>query len=126
MQHPDEGTIHAWLDGELSPEESAALEAHVAECSECSAMIAEARGLIAASSRIVSALDIIPGGVIPAAAPKRRPWYASTQLRAAAAVLIVAGASALVMRNGGKQAMENAVTMSAPVDAPAAGSLPVR
>lgn len=115
MQHPEEGIIHAWLDGELPAEEAAALEAHIAACADCSAKVAEARGLIAASSRIVSALDIVPGGVIPAAKPARRPWYASTQLRAAAAVLIVAGASALVMRNGGKRAMEDAVTVSAPV-----------
>src|SRR5690349_15169384 len=115
MQHPEEGTIHAWLDGELPAEEAAALEAHIVACAECSAKVAEARGLIAASSRIVSALDIVPSGVIPAAKPARRPWYASTQLRAAAAVLIVAGASALVMRNGGRRVMEDAVTGSAPI-----------
>ncbi|HKY96853.1 MAG TPA: zf-HC2 domain-containing protein [Gemmatimonadaceae bacterium] len=130
MQHPEEGIIHAWLDGELPAEEAAALEAHAATCADCSAKVAEARGLIAASSRIVSALDIVPGGVIPAARQARRPWYASTQLRAAAAVLIVAGASALVMRNGGKRAMEDAVTVSAPLSteqapaAPPAATLP--
>lgn len=130
MQHPEEGTIHAWLDGELPAEEAAALEAHIATCSHCSAKVAEARGLIAASTRIVSALDIVPSGVIPAAKPVRRRWYASTQLRAAAAVLIVAGASALVLRNGGERAMEDAVTVSAPLPqeqapvAPPVASLP--
>lgn len=99
MQHPDEGTIHAWIDGQLSADASAELETHVAACAECAALVAEARGLVAASTRIVSALDSVPAGVIPAAA-KRRPWYASTQLRAAAAVLFVAGASALVIRGG--------------------------
>ena len=99
MQHPDEGTIHALLDGQLPAEEAAALEAHAAECSECSAIIAEARGLIAASSRIVSALDAVPSGVIPIRKTVKRPWYASTQLRAAAAVLFVAGASMLVLRD---------------------------
>ncbi len=101
MQHPDEGTIHAWLDGALSPDESADLEAHAASCPECSAAIAEARGLIAASSRIVSALDIGPGGVIPVRKPAPRPWYSSTQLRAAAAVIFVAGASFLLVRDRG-------------------------
>ena len=117
MQHPDEGIIHAWLDGELPAQEVAALESHIAECAECSAKVAEARGLVAASSRIVSALDIVPGGVIPAKGQKGRPWYASTQLRAAAAIVIVAGASALVMRNGGKRAMEDAAMSSAPASA---------
>jgi len=120
MQHPDEGTIHAWLDGALSAEEAAAIESHVAECGECSAMVAEARGLIAASSRIVSALDIVPGGVIPAAKPRRAAWYMSTQLRAAAAVIFVAGASLLVMRGGRKEAvMEQARPTTAAVSAPA-------
>jgi len=117
MQHPDEGTIHAWIDDELPPEEATALEAHLKECTECSALVAEARGLVAASSRIVSALDIVPGGVIPKTTARRRPWYASTQLRAAAAVAIVAGASLLVMRDQGKEKMERAVQVS-PMAAP--------
>ncbi|HZJ01828.1 MAG TPA: zf-HC2 domain-containing protein [Gemmatimonadaceae bacterium] len=122
MQHPDEGTIHAWIDGELAPDDAAALEAHLAECPECSALVAEARGLVAASSRIVSALDIIPGDVIPKTVPPRRPWFASTQLRAAAAVVIVAGASLLVARNGEVKKMERAVRATAPsqVSTPAA------
>jgi len=100
MQHPDEGTIHAWIDGELTADEASALEAHAGTCAECAAAIAEARGLVAASSRIVNALDVVPGGVIPATAPRRRPWYMTTQVRAAAAVLLVAGASAVLLRDG--------------------------
>src|SRR5215208_4805595 len=119
MQHPDEGTIHAWIDGELSADEAAALEGHLAECHECSALVAEARGLVAASSRIVSALDIVPGDVIPKATPRRRPWYASTQLRAAAALVVVAGASLVVMRRGAVKEMDKAVQSIAPVEAPA-------
>ncbi|MEO6877603.1 MAG: zf-HC2 domain-containing protein, partial [Gemmatimonadaceae bacterium] len=69
MQHPDEGTIHAWLDDALPGDERAALERHVASCAECSVLVAEARGMIAGSSRIISALDAVPGGVIPKSAP---------------------------------------------------------
>ncbi|MBC7897102.1 MAG: zf-HC2 domain-containing protein, partial [Cytophagaceae bacterium] len=65
MQHPEEGTIHAWLDGELDAPEAAALDAHVAACATCAALVAEARGLTAASSRILSALDEVPAGVLP-------------------------------------------------------------
>ncbi len=100
MQHPDEGKIHAWIDGELPADEASALEAHAGTCAECAAAIAEARGLVAASSRIVNALDVVPGGVIPATAPRRSAWYMSTQVRAAAAVLLVAGASAVLLRDG--------------------------
>ena len=117
MQHPDEGTIHAWIDGELSQDDATALEAHLAECAECSASAAEARGLVAASSRIVSALDIIPGGVIPAARAKRSPWYMSTQLRAAAAIAIVAGASMLVMRDRKEATMDSVLSATAPAPA---------
>ena len=57
MPHLDEGMIHAWLDGQLPPDEAAAAEQHIRECAECSALVAEARGFIAASSRILGALD---------------------------------------------------------------------
>ena len=120
MQHPDEGTIHAWLDGALSPEESASLEAHAATCAECSAAIAEARGLIAASTRIVSALDIVPGGVIPSRKQVARPWYASTQLRAAAAVIFVAGASFLLVRDRGSESLSDVAQRVMTEQAPAA------
>jgi anti-sigma factor RsiW len=72
MQHPDEGTIHSWLDGALSADEAARVEAHVKDCPECAVAVAEARGFIAAASRILTALDNAPRGVIPAAAPKKR------------------------------------------------------
>ena len=102
MQHLDEGTIHSWLDGALAPDEAARVEAHVGECPECAAAVAEARGFIAASSRILTALDNAPRGVIPVAAPKRRVdpivW------RVAATLLVVAAGTLAVFRNGGREA----------------------
>ena len=68
MQHLDEGTIHAWLDGELPFDESSRVTAHAESCDRCTALIAEARGFVAASSRILRNLDHVPGGVIPPAA----------------------------------------------------------
>jgi Putative zinc-finger len=99
MQHLDEGTIHAWLDGELPPDEAEAAARHVAGCAECRARVVEARGLLAGASRIVSALDAGPAGVIPPAqrgpASTRRPWYrfAITPVRMsiAATILVAAG-----------------------------------
>jgi hypothetical protein len=64
--HPDEGTIHAWLDGALDAPAAEALEAHVASCPSCAERVAEARGLIAGASRIVGALDDVPSGAAPA------------------------------------------------------------
>jgi hypothetical protein len=107
MQHPDEGTIHSWLDGALSADEAARVEAHVKDCPECATAVAEARGFIAASSRILTALDNAPRGVIPAASPKKRVdpivW------RIAATLLVVAGGTFVVLRNGEREAPTPAV-----------------
>jgi anti-sigma factor RsiW len=121
MQHLDEGTIHSWLDGALSADEAARVEAHVKECPQCAAAVAEARGFIAASSRILTALDNAPRGVIPATAPKKRVdpivW------RVAATFLVVAAGTLVVFRNGGREAQiattnantgQNTVTAVAP------------
>lgn len=96
MQHLEEGTIHSWLDGALSAEEAARVSAHVKECAQCAAAVAEARGFIAASSRILTALDHVPKGVVPIGMrAKPRNW---TAWRAAAAVLVVALGSFSVLR----------------------------
>jgi hypothetical protein len=64
-EHVDEGTIHAWLDGALDAASAERVAAHVASCEACSALAAEARGLIAGASRVVSALDEVPAGTRP-------------------------------------------------------------
>ena len=112
MEHPDEGMIHAWLDDALAANEAAAFELHVRECASCSAAVAEARGFVAAASRIVSALDDVPGGVLPAGVAqsgetpattqvtaRTRAWWARPQMAAAALLVVVAG-SVLVMPRG--------------------------
>ncbi len=102
MQHPDEGTIHAWLDDALSESERAEFERHVVSCAECSALVAEARGMIAGSSRIISALDAVPGGVIPRPAPAQSLslWrlLRVTPARAAIAASLLVAASAVVAK----------------------------
>ncbi len=98
MQHPDEGMIHAWLDGALTVEEAATFEAHSAQCEQCSAAIAEGRGLVAASSRILLSLDDVPRGVIPVPSPTARVWYARNDLRVAAAMMLMAGATLFMTR----------------------------
>src|SRR2546423_6112079 len=109
--HLDEGTIHAWLDGALDAEEAARVERHAAECAACGAAVAEARGLVAGASRILTALDNVPSGVLPRTASTRggssarRPRTLWTTLHltpvraAAAAVIIVAAGSALGIAN---------------------------
>lgn len=110
--HVDEGTIHAWLDGELPAEEGAALESHVATCTSCAAAVAEARGLMAASSRILGALDEVPAEVIPrvakapVGAPRRaaRRWWQRPQFAAAAGLVVMAVGSTVVFQRSGRTA----------------------
>lgn len=118
-EHLDEGTIHAWLDGELTPDESAKVESQTAACAECAALVAEARGLVAASSRVLSSLDAVPGGVIPgidagadqlaALRARRREtsrrWWNDRRIVAAASLVFVAGAASLVWRTAGDEAV---------------------
>ncbi|MEK7400725.1 MAG: zf-HC2 domain-containing protein, partial [Gemmatimonadota bacterium] len=75
MKHLDEGTIHAWLDGALDDVQAREVSGHAASCARCGALVAEARGLIAGASRILTALDDVPAGI----APKRAPVVASSK-----------------------------------------------
>jgi hypothetical protein len=103
------------------------IASHIAQCEQCGAAVAEARGLIAASSRILSALDDVPANAIPSSTvPTRERW---SDMRAkrnrrniylqAAGVLIVVGLSATVIREKtfrnfrGKQAADAALSMQA-------------
>lgn len=98
MPRPDEGLLHAWLDGELDAAEAARIERLVRDDPEWAAAAAEARGLIAASDRILTALDDVPAKVIPmpqrTPARRRTPWW----LVRAAAVLVVIVGTVVVFR----------------------------
>jgi anti-sigma factor RsiW len=70
MSHTDDGTMHAYLDGELSAREAVELEQHVAGCSDCRARLEEARALIKRA-----------GSLLALAAPAARvapPWPPAT------------------------------------------------
>ena len=130
MRHPEEGEIHAWLDGALASDESAGIEAHVARCARCAAEVATARGLIAGASRILLALDSVPGGVIPARADasapspqaptttdivpgddlsfaptkatrrRQTPWFSRPLTRVAAGLVLAVGIGTVAVREG--------------------------
>ena len=120
MRHLDEGTIHGWLDGALGLDEARRVEEHVASCERCTATVAEARGLVAASSRILGALDSGADGRIAGQmggrADGRRGgangrmggWAAGWRLgqrhvRAAAAIVFVAAGTVAVVRVTSRQ-----------------------
>lgn len=107
-EHIDEGRIHEWLDGQCDAETAAQLEALVRSSPSFAARVAEARGLTAAASRILSALDEVPGNVLPmrpssapggARAVSRGPSRTLTRWSAIAAVLAVAATGVWVTQH---------------------------
>src|SRR2546428_5978460 len=78
MSHVDEGTLHAYLDGELPSGERTALEAHLADCATCRANLTEERALRERATALL-------GSALPAERPappleqlrrepQRSPW----------------------------------------------------
>jgi hypothetical protein len=116
MPHPDEGLIHAWLDGELDSTDAARVQDLVARDPEWAAAAAEARGLIAASSRIAGALDRVPGNVIPHTRPKPRTprWWMT---RAAALLLVAVGVATVVRRPPQQSGREDVTPAAAALNA---------
>ncbi|HKS05996.1 MAG TPA: hypothetical protein VJR92_06750 [Gemmatimonadaceae bacterium] len=118
----NEGLIHAWLDGQLPAEDVTRIEHLVATDSEWGAAAAEARGLVAASSRVLGALDDVPkvgqektrgredektrGREDEKTSERRgkggvRVWWRAPWMRAAAGIVLVVGVSSVVwMRRG--------------------------
>lgn len=64
MQHLEEGTLHALLDGELAGEERATAQAHLADCPACRANLAEARALASEALGLIEQLDGAPESLI--------------------------------------------------------------
>ena len=54
MSHVDDGTLHAYLDSELSPPEAQGVEAHLAQCPGCRERLEEERALIARAGELLA------------------------------------------------------------------------
>lgn len=63
MSHVDEGTLQAWIDGELTEVGAAEIHEHAARCATCSA---ELRALREADSRFHAALAELPASSVVA------------------------------------------------------------
>lgn len=96
MPHPDEGLIHAWLDGELAPEDATRVAALVDSNPAWARAAADARGVTAAATRIVGALD--RGAVRPRGNVARPRESRLWMMRAAAVLLVMVSAGAIVRR----------------------------
>jgi hypothetical protein len=95
MPHVDEGLLHAYLDGELTPVERARVDEHLAGCLACRTRLDEERQLIERASKLL-------GFAMPAdrAAPPfsaltrsrpRRFWHVRMPLAWAATVVLAVG-----------------------------------
>ena len=69
MAHVDDGQLNAFLDGELSKDESRSVEAHLASCAECRARFDEARAFLKESGELLDLL--LPRAAGASAAPAR-------------------------------------------------------
>jgi anti-sigma factor RsiW len=105
MPHPEEGMFHAWLDGELSPDEVRTVEVHVASCAACAARLEEVRAIFDESAALVERLELPERETSGSSSPpldlvraKRARTVPSQRLRSlawAATVVIAAGAGYL-------------------------------
>lgn len=79
MSHVDEGTLHAYLDGELSPAETQGVDAHLAQCPACRERRDVERALITRAGELL-ALAAPPDRELPPfragdLKPAPRPWW---------------------------------------------------
>ncbi|HVX87582.1 MAG TPA: zf-HC2 domain-containing protein [Gemmatimonadales bacterium] len=112
MKHADEGQLHAYLDGELSPAEVTELERHLSVCAPCRALLNEARSFLAESDALVLALDV-PVVPKPMRRPRRVPY--STLGWAAMVVLALGTGYALRPALGPKAAANVIGEQAAPI-----------
>jgi hypothetical protein len=105
MSHVDEGTLHAYSDGELPPAEAQGVAEHVAHCPACRGRVEEERALIARADQVL-ALARPPERGLPAfragaqQLPIRRWQQIQLPLAWAATVVLALGIGIYVGRTG--------------------------
>src|SRR5437870_8654401 len=96
MSHGDDGTLHAYLDGELSPPEAQGVEVHLAQCPGCRGRLEEERALITRAGELL-ALAAPPDRELPpfragdVQPPTRLWWQVRLPLAWAATVALAFG-----------------------------------
>ncbi len=95
MSHVDEGTLHAYLDGELPPAERTALETHLADCATCRATLTEERTLRERASAVLGSARPAERPAPPLEQlrrePKRSPWRVRRSFAWAASIALALG-----------------------------------
>src|SRR6058998_3564669 len=118
MSHVDEGTLHAYLDGELPSAERAALEAHLAGCATCRANLTEERALRERASAVLGSARPAERPAPPLEqlrhAPQRSPWRVRRSFAWAASIALALGLG-YYMRSPSRRATPFVDTTSQPV-----------
>jgi len=95
MSHVDEGTLHAYLDGELPSAERTAVEAHLAECARCRANLVEERALRERASALLGSARPVERPAPPLEQlrrePKRSHWHVRRSFAWAASIAVALG-----------------------------------
>jgi len=97
MPHVDEGTLHAYLDGELPFAERKTLDVHLAECASCRTMLEEERALLDRASALLGAARPTERPAPPfeqlsvPRPPRRSPWRVRTPVAWAASIALALG-----------------------------------
>jgi len=94
MSHVDDGTLHAYLDGELAPAEVQGVDAHIAQCPACRGRVEEERALISRAGELL-ALAAPPDRELPPfragdVKPLKRLWWQVRLPLAWAATVVLA------------------------------------
>src|SRR5712691_428379 len=79
MSHVDEGTLHAYLDGELPAPERERVAVHIAACAECRTRLEEERALAVRARELLA--HVAPPARAPVAPRARRPARAWRSVR---------------------------------------------
>ena len=93
MQHLDEGTLHALVDGEVDSEELGAIQAHLETCADCRVRLDEARAMAGEAEQLVEAIEVPgPGRQDGTTAGRQRPKrWPVRELAWAASIVVAAG-----------------------------------
>jgi hypothetical protein len=118
MPHVDEGTLHAYLDGELSLTERAASEAHLAQCEACRARLLDERALRERSTALLRMALPVERPVPPFEQLRRVPKSFRLQIRTS-----VAWAASIALALGLGYYLHDSATRAAPSGSLDAGTI---
>ena len=116
MSHVDDGTLHAYLDGELSPAEAQGVDAHIVQCPACRGRLEEERALITRAGELL-ALAAPPDRALPPfragdVRPLKRLWWQVRLPLAWAATVVLALGIGTYLGSASRALMERPVAES--------------